>query len=149
MMRNFETQEIINLSKMELLVECARLAAKEFRLVQILALSTPEGAELTYSFSKEFHMVGLRCSVPKDDSIPSITPIWKGAFLYENEIKDLFGVRIENISVDYQGKFYDIAKEHPFAYTPKPAAPVPQKPVAAPSQTTVSAPDVNEGGLGQ
>ncbi len=115
MMRNLETQEIISISNKGLLEECAKLAAQEYRLVQILALGTPEGTELTYSFSKEFHMVGLRCSVPKDDSIPSITPSWKGAFLYENEIKDLFGVRIENISIDYKGKFYDIAKEFPFA----------------------------------
>lgn len=115
MQPTIEIQEIRNIDKVELLAECAKIANAGFRLVQILALNSSDGVELSYSFGREFNMVSLRCNVPSGTAVPSITPVWRGAFLYENEIKDLFGVNIENISVDYHGKFYDVAKEHPFA----------------------------------
>jgi ech hydrogenase subunit D len=115
MRETIETQEIKTISKADLLAECAAIAAKGMRMVQLLAVNSPDGVEMTYSFSKDFTMVSLRCNVPTGESVASITPVWKGAFLYENEIKDLYGVQIENINVDYHGKFYDVAKEKPFA----------------------------------
>lgn len=111
-----EVQELKVIQTADLLAECAKTAATGARLVQLLAVSTAEGLiEITYSFSKEFYMTSIRIAVKKGEEIPSVTPVWKGAFLYENEIKDLYGVEIQNISVDYNGKFYDVAKEHPFA----------------------------------
>jgi len=89
------------------------------RLVQILAVNSADGVELTWSFAKDFNMVSLRANILNGESVASVTPVWHGAFLYENEIKDLYGVDIRNISVDYRGKFYDVAKEHPFAACPR------------------------------
>ena len=110
-----ETQEMRHIEKPLLLEQCAKLYAEGMRLVQILAVNSPDGVEMSYTFSKEFAMVNLRLNVIAGESLPSITSVWKGAFLYENEIKDLFGVNIENISVDYRGNFYNVAKKHPFA----------------------------------
>jgi NADH:ubiquinone oxidoreductase 27 kD subunit len=110
-----EVQEIKTIRKEDLLAECAALQAQGMRLVQVLALNTDGGFELSYSFGKEYRMLSLRFTITSDEPVPSITPVWKAAFLYENEIKDLFGVKIENISVDYNGKFYNVAREHPFA----------------------------------
>ncbi|MEI6875855.1 MAG: NADH-quinone oxidoreductase subunit C, partial [Spirochaetota bacterium] len=47
--------------------------------------------------------------------VPSITPVFAGAYLYENEIRDLFGVAIERISVDWLGKVYDVDGDRPFS----------------------------------
>ena len=41
--------------------------------------------------------------------------IFPAAFLYENEIHDLFGIAIEGINHDYNGKLYRTAVEAPFA----------------------------------
>ncbi|MBS4917269.1 MAG: hypothetical protein KHZ93_06810 [Clostridiales bacterium] len=44
----------------------------------------------------------------------SISNIYEPAFLYENEITDLFGVPIQLISPDYKGKLYRIEQQTPF-----------------------------------
>ena len=44
----------------------------------------------------------------------SISNIYGPAFLYENEITDLFGVPIQLISPDYKGKLYRIEQPTPF-----------------------------------
>ena len=50
-----------------------------------------------------------------DEEVPSISVIYPSAFLYENEIHDLFGVIITNIAVDYQGTLYRTALSTPFS----------------------------------
>ena len=37
--------------------------------------------------------------------IPSITDNFIAAFVFENEIHDLFGVEIRNIAIDFKGQF--------------------------------------------
>ncbi len=108
-------QELVVVEKSGVLEEVARIAATGARLVQILAVSTASGTEMTYSFANGFDFTNVRCEVAKGEALASITPVWRGAFLYENEIRDLFGVNIENISVDYKGNFYTVAKKEPFA----------------------------------
>ena len=33
---------------------------------------------------------------------------------YENEMKDLFGIKIKYIAIDYKGHFYDIKGKTPY-----------------------------------
>ena len=56
------------------------------------------------------------------------------AFLYENELHDLFGLKIRNIKIDYQGTFYKVAK--PAAFAEKPAAPAKPRRSAKPAAGT-------------
>ena len=56
--------------------------------------------------------------------------IYPGAFLYENEIHDLFGVAITHIAIDYRGTLYRTALSTPFSVSnvklpepPKPKVP--------------------------
>ena len=44
----------------------------------------------------------------------SITQIYPCAFLQENEAAELFGVHIENITMDYKHKLYRIEADTPF-----------------------------------
>lgn len=98
-----------------LLSEVDELRASGWRIVQILCVARPEGAEVTYSFGLGLEMRSLRIVVPAEASVPSVTALYPGAFLYENEIRDLYGVRIERIRDDWQGKVYDVAREKPFS----------------------------------
>jgi ech hydrogenase subunit D len=86
-----------------------------FRLVQILCVAVPDGFELYYSFGGGYSMRSLKLRIGTRDPVPSITPCYQAAFLYENEIRDLFGVRIERIGLDWNGKLYDVAGNAPFA----------------------------------
>jgi ech hydrogenase subunit D len=110
-----ETQSIIPIEIQLLLTEVDALRSAGWRLVQILCISSAEGAELSYSFGLGLEMRSLRIVVPAETPLPSITSLYPAAFLYENEIRDLFGVRIERIRADWEGKVYDVAKDKPFS----------------------------------
>lgn len=132
MRETIEKQEVREIPKESLLAEADAFFAKGCRLVQICAVKDGERIELDYSFGKDFEMTTLRFSVAQGEAVPSVSRIWRGAFLYENEIHDLYGVAIDNISVNYGGKFYDIAEPSPFA--PAVGAKVTMAPSAAPGQ---------------
>ena len=52
--------------------------------------------------------------LPEDQEISSITSIFPCAFIYENEMHDLFGIQIKMINIDFEGKLYRTAIEAPF-----------------------------------
>jgi ech hydrogenase subunit D len=49
------------------------------------------------------------------ETVPSIGLIYGNAFLYENEIHDLFGITIEHITVDFHGTLYQTRIPAPFS----------------------------------
>lgn len=106
--------EIKLLEPDSLVAEVLEMKHRDYRLIQICASKAGEMTEITYSFGKEYKMVNLRLSILPDTEIVSISDIYEYAFLYENEIHDLFGVPIKMISVDYKGKLYRIKEEAPF-----------------------------------
>ena len=113
-----ETQSIIEIGIERLLPEVDALRSAGWRIIQILCISSPEGNELSYSFGLGMEMRSLRLRVlaasaaegpAAETEVPSITALYPAAFLYENEIRDLFGVHIERIAGDWDGKVYDVA----------------------------------------
>jgi ech hydrogenase subunit D len=117
-MSDKEVQEIIEIEPSKLLSEVDQLRSAAWRLVQILCIGQQGGAELSYSFGTDgergLRMRSLRFTVSEGTNVPSITALYPAAFLYENEIRDLFGVAIERIAGDWMGKVYDVAKDTPF-----------------------------------
>jgi len=49
--------------------------------------------------------------------VPSISSIYGCAILYENEIHDLFNVKVDGLTVDFHGNFYKTAIKFPFGST--------------------------------
>ena len=90
--------------------------------------------ELTYSFSDDAAraMTHLRVVVTQGQSVPSVSSLFPVAFMFENEMHDLFGIAIEGISIDFKGGFYHLHYPTPMAQAPeKPARKVaPKKPEA-------------------
>ncbi len=86
------------------------------RLSQICSAYVNEKLELSYSFAddetNQYH--NLRLVIDKDTEVCSITEFYPYAFLYENEMKELFGVNIKMINLDYDNKLYRIKEEAPF-----------------------------------
>jgi ech hydrogenase subunit D len=103
-----------------------------WRLVQIGATRRPDEVELTYSFDLNSRLANLRLLLPAVDAkVPSISSIFWCAFLYENEIHDLFNVAVEGIAVDFKGNLYQTRVKFPFG-TAKAAAVPKVVPAAAP-----------------
>jgi ech hydrogenase subunit D len=114
------------------------------RLVQICATALPGQFELTYSFDTVDGLDSLRVHLPDSDPrVPSITPIFACAFLYENEMHDLFKIKVEGISVDFHGNLYKTTVKYAFGNTKLPApkpAPAAAKPPSATMTVTATAP---------
>lgn len=88
--------------------------ADGWRFVQLLAVNTEQGIDLIYSFMKDGVLQNNKVEhVTKADAVPSITDDFFAAFVFENEVHDLFGVDIRNIAIDFGGNFYALAQSEP------------------------------------
>ena len=92
--------------------------------MQICATRVAELLELTYSFDRERQLSSFRVVLPAAEArIPSVSSIYWCAFLYENELHDLFGIEVTDMAVDFHGTLYKTAVKFPFGSTKAPAAP--------------------------
>ena len=95
----------------DLLRRALELKKAGFRFSQAHAVyaSKENKYELSYSFSdyNTYQLHSLRLVIDLDTVVPSITEIIPAAVFYENEMKELFGVKIEMISTDLDNKLYE------------------------------------------
>ena len=47
----------------------------------------------------------IRLFVPKGEGLPSISNLYFAALIVENEMKDLFGLNVTGMAIDFQGRF--------------------------------------------
>ena len=97
------------------IVQDARAAG--FRLCQICATLTGDAGslEVLYTFEKDNILKNYKLIIEaKAPELQSITVSYPYAFIYENELHDLFGIKFKNLSLDYGGKFYKISQETPW-----------------------------------
>ena len=106
--------EFISVDPKSVIDESQKLKFAGYHLIQQCATRVPDAYELIYTFGKELEMKNLKMVLPEDQEISSITSIYPCAFIYENEMHDLFGVQIKMINIDYEGKLYRTAIETPF-----------------------------------
>ena len=101
-------QQFIEIQPDGLPERVARFKKEGCRLVQILCTRVEGGYELTYSFDRNYFLYHLRLTLPEGASVMSVTTMFWYAFVWENEIHDLFGLDIRFISedVDYRGHFF-------------------------------------------
>lgn len=106
--------EFVNVNPENVIDESQKLKFAGYHLMQQCATRTAEGYELVYSFGKALEVCQVKIILTEDQPINSISHVFPCAFLYENEMHDLFGIDIQMISLDYKGSFYRTAIETPF-----------------------------------
>lgn len=92
-----------------------------YRLVVMTCTPADEGYYITYSFEKETDLRHYRITVAEGTKIPSIGSSYGGAFVYENEIHDLYGFEFEGMSLDFGGTFIKTSIPYPFKKKEQPA----------------------------
>lgn len=85
-----------------------------YRMVQICGIPGKGETQLIYSFDLDGGLLNIRTSIPDGTEIGSITPQYWSAFVYENEIHDLFGVEFKDLTVDYKGSFFRLSEKTPW-----------------------------------
>lgn len=99
----------------ELLDAVTRIHHDEWRLIQICATKVEEDTyEILYTFGRAYDIRNLRLLVHGADRVSSITSIYEVAYLYENEIHDLYGIEIDMMNYDFNGKLFRTVIPTPF-----------------------------------
>ena len=97
--------------------EAAIMKTEGWRFIQTLAANGENGVDLYYSFMKDGRVVNYRVEgVQKDQQVPSITDLFLAAFVFENEARELFGVNMGEIAIDFGGGLYAPAVQEPMTY---------------------------------
>jgi len=108
-------QDIQAIEASDLLAAVADVKSAGYRLGQACATKTEGGIEVLYTFEKDVTLKNLKVSIEdKNPELQSISGIYWAAFIYENEMHDLFGVTFKNLALDYGGHFFKIASETPW-----------------------------------
>jgi ech hydrogenase subunit D len=109
----FETK---NVEKSQLVAEVQALKNAGQRLLTMTCVDLGESFDLLYHFDLDLRMTHLRLTVPKGESVPSISGIYFAALVIENEVQDLFGIAFEGLVLDFGGHFYleEEVKKYPF-----------------------------------
>lgn len=101
MLDNVETME-----PAAVLPRVRELCDTGYRYVTITCCTNPDGTfDLLYAFDRNYHMLTLKTTLPTDGEIPSISGVYLAGAFAENEISELFGVKIAGKAIDYGGKF--------------------------------------------
>jgi len=114
-----EEQETIEVTLQTLASEVQKQKDKGSRLVQICCARIGDNFDLHYSFEHEtqeqmFKFIDLKFVTDGSSPIGSITGIYFAAFGYENEISDLYGLKIEGNLLDFKGTFITTSIPYPF-----------------------------------
>jgi len=112
-----ELQTITPISVGEVVPKAEQAKKDGCRLVQIGCTKIEDNFEIIYVYDKDYKLTSYRITVKQDDEIPSISGVFWGAFVYENEIHDLYGIHVKGINIDFKGTFYKTAVKHPFSVT--------------------------------
>ncbi|MDR0356829.1 MAG: NADH-quinone oxidoreductase subunit C [Clostridiales Family XIII bacterium] len=108
-------QDIAAIEASNLLETVSDVKDDGYRLGQICATKTADGIDVLYTFEKDSILKNFRVSVEdREPELHSITAVYWPAFIYENEMRDLFGIAFRNLALDYGGRFFKIAKETPW-----------------------------------
>jgi len=114
-----EEQPIIAVTPETLVGEVKSRREQGWRLVQIGATTLGGQYEINYSFDRELKFQNLRVQIPATAArLPSVSGVYWCAFLYENEIHDLYGVTFDGLVLDFKGTLYKTAIPAPFGAQP-------------------------------
>jgi ech hydrogenase subunit D len=75
------------------------------KFVTAVCSDADEHLEVTYyfSFNRGTELNGLRYKVRKDEEVASFSGITLATVLIENEMKELFGLKMQGLAIDYGG----------------------------------------------
>ncbi len=78
-----------------------------YRFVTLTCTALDENHfDILYHFDLGLELKHLRLTLAAGTAVPSISPIYFAAFLVENEIQDLFGIRFTGLAIDYERTLY-------------------------------------------
>ena len=89
-------------------------------IINTTSILPAEGVEqgafdISWSFARDGALEHLRERVLPGEEVPSVSASFGAAFLYENEMRELFGVNVTGIAPDLKGQLYRTSSIVPFS----------------------------------
>lgn len=122
-----ENQAVEEIPVDALLGRAQRMRSEGWRLVHAACTRLVADQEVNYCFDRDgqsldspdaasLHgMHTLRVRLPMaEPELPSISAFYWSAFLYENEMHDLFGITVKGMAVDFKGHLYTTMVPTPY-----------------------------------
>jgi ech hydrogenase subunit D len=122
-----EQQVVEEIPLAALLERVQKMRVQGWRLVHVACTRLVADQEVSYCFDRDgqsldspdaaaLHgMHTLRVRLPMvEPELPSISSFYWSAFLYENEMHDLFGITVEGMAVDFKGHLYTTMVPTPY-----------------------------------
>jgi ech hydrogenase subunit D len=113
-----EPQAITSIDVGKLIGSVERFRNEGYRLVQIGCTKVNDLYEINYCFDKDYHLEVIRITITGDTEVPSISGMYWNSFIYENEVHDLFGIRVRGMNIDFKGTLFRTAVKYPFSQPP-------------------------------
>ena len=85
--------------------------AQGARFITITARDMGDGFQVIYHFELDNQVTNLFMTVDKEKAGPSITGLYSVAFIAENEVQDLFGLRFSDLNIDLGGRMLKVAPD--------------------------------------
>lgn len=90
-----------------LVAEAIALRDDGWRFVTASCVPRPDGRRtVLYHFERGGELRHLRVEALPGTSVPSIGPAFAAAFLVENEMRDLQGLAVAGLAIDYGGRLF-------------------------------------------
>ena len=98
-------ENLIKIDKSAIVSEGRELLAAGAKFVTAVCNDLDTEMEVNYFFSSNrgAEMKGLRFTVAKGEEVPSLTGETLAVVLIENELQELFGLKVKGIAIDYGG----------------------------------------------
>lgn len=106
-------QNLVEIEVGQLLAVTHEMKDSGYRFVTATCVTLSDNmVDVTYHFDKNYELRNYRIKVERTSEVPSISGIYFCALLVENEIKELFGVNVTGIAIDYDGRLL-LSEESP------------------------------------
>jgi len=98
-------ENIKEIKKEELAAEGKKFLDAGGKFVTAVCNDAGDKLEVTYFFSQNrgIELHGLRYKVAKDEEVTSLSNITLATVLIDNEMKELFGLKMQGLAIDYGG----------------------------------------------
>lgn len=97
-------ENLVEVTIDQLLGETSKSKYQGYRFVTASCADNGDDTiDVLYHFDKDYKMKNIKITVNKGEEVPSISKAFFSAVLVENEMKELFGINITDIAIDFGG----------------------------------------------
>lgn len=96
---------VVKVAHSDLRQTMSDLKSQGFRFMTTSCLDLGDRFGIYYHMDRDLELVHYYVELPKDQPLDSVSDFFPGGFVAENEMRDMFGVKIEGLTLDYGSKF--------------------------------------------